>query len=169
MDPNALCNLGIKYGCGRNGLSVDQAKCVELLRESASLGFPPAQYQLGVFHHSGDMGLEQNEEKSLKYHEEAAAGGHIIARHNLGCTAYENSDHVAAMRYWGLSASGGYKWSMDSLIDCFEHGFLYHGDLAKTLQAFYRSKAEMKSDGRDQHIKNLKETGRYDGEDYDVY
>ena len=53
---------------------------------------------------------------------------------------------------------------MDSLIARFELGFLHHGDLAETLQAMYRSRAELKSESRDQYIKYLKLAGEYDVE-----
>ena len=56
---------------------------------------------------------------------------------------------------------------MKSEILCFEKGLLHHGDLAETLQAFYRSRGEMKSGDRDQYIKYLKEIGKYKDE-YDL-
>ena len=39
-DPKALCDYGLYYGDGDFGLPVDQTKCIELLRQSAALGFP---------------------------------------------------------------------------------------------------------------------------------
>ena len=166
-DSAALLNMALGYGFGDFGLQVDQAKCIALLRESADLDFPPAQYQLGKFHRLGEMGLEQNEEEGLKYYEKAAEGGDLDARHNLGCLEGQNDDLVASMRHWRLSAAGGDKDSMDGLIAYFENGLLQHGDLAETLQVFYRSRAEMKSEGRDQFIKHLKKTGEYEAE-YDL-
>ena len=163
-DPVALVNMAMKYGSGRNGLPVDQAKCVELLRESADLGFPGAQYNLGTFYHQGKMGLEQNEEEARKYYKEAAEGGHMLSLHNLGCAKAGNGDPVAAMRHWRLSASGGHKTSMGALIVCFEYGLLHHADLTETLQALYLSRFEMKSEGRDQHIAYLKMIGEYHAE-----
>ena len=56
---------------------------------------------------------------------------------------------------------------MNSLIARFELGFLHHSDLAETLQAMYRSRSELKSEGRDQYIKYLKLAGEYKAE-YDV-
>jgi len=165
-DPNALCNLAMKYGHGWNGLSVDQAKCIELLHQSAGLGYYLAQFQLGAFHNRGEMGLQQNEVEASKYFTEAAEGGDVESQFLLGCTAYENSDHAAAMQHWRLSASGGFKMSIHDLIGCFEKGLLHHGDLAETLHAFYLARAELKSNGRDQYIAHLKETGEYK-EEYD--
>ena len=50
---------------------------------------------------------------------------------------------------------------MRALIECYENDFLHHGDLAETLQAMYRARAEMKSDDRDKFMAYLKRTGEY--------
>ena len=160
-DANALRNVALHYGYGYRGLSVDQAKCLELLHQSADLGFPLAQSLLGDFHHQGMMGLEQNEDEGLKYWERAAEGGHINAQHNIGCAKATNNDLFAAMHHWRLSASAGYRASMGTLIVYFEDGVLHHGDLAETLQAFYCARSEMKSKDRDAYIGYLKRTGKY--------
>ena len=162
-DPQALNNLAMHYIYGQFGLSMDRAKGIDLLRQSAGLGCTKAQAQLGDFHHGhvGSMGLEQNEEAALKYFKEAAEGGRLLSRHNLGCVAGKNGDDVAAMRHWRMSASGGYRKSMRALIECFEEGSLHHNDLAETLQAMYRARAEIKSDDRDKFIAYLKRTGKY--------
>ena len=165
-DIEALRRIALKHGFGQLGLSVDPAKCIDLLRQSAGLGSPLAQTQLASFHWNGEMGLEQSEREALKYYEKAAEGGHVLARHNLGCKKDESGDHDVAMRYWRLSASVGYSNSMELLIECFENGLLHHSDLAKTLRVFYRARAEMKSVDRDEYIEYLKRTGEYH-EDYD--
>ena len=141
---------------------VNQAKCIEFMRQSASLGFPPSQHQLGAFHAKGDMGLEENMEEALKYFKEAAEGGNLISRFNLGCTEDINGDQVAAMCHWRLSASGGHRPSMEALVLCFEDGLLHHGDLAETLQAMYLAIDQMSSKDRDQYIQHLKKTGDYE-------
>jgi TPR repeat protein len=161
-DAQALCDMALYYGQGRYGLPMNQAKCIDLMRESAGLGYPNAQYHLGQFHDNGAMGLEQNEEEALKYYKKAAEDGHVFARHNLACNAGRDGDYVVAMTHLRLSASGGYRKSMDNLIIlCFEGGFLRHGDLAETLQVFYLARAELKSNDRDQYIMHLKKTGEY--------
>ena len=153
--------LACAHGFGKYGLPVDQAKCLVFLRQSTGLGFPIAHYELGVYYSTGDMGLEQNEEAVLSHWKEAAEGGNLIARHNLGSTAGRNFDLVAAMRHLRLAASGGYRISMDCLINYFTLGLLHHGNLAEILQVMYRSGAEMRSGDRDAHIKYLKETGEW--------
>ena len=166
-DPHAMRNMAKMYSNGEFGLPVDQAKCIELLRESAGFGFPGAQYQLGKYYDDGEMGLERNEEEALKYWGKAAEGGHVKARHNIGCTEGMHGDHVIAMRHLLLAASGGYKKSMVAQIAFFANGLLQHKDLAKSLQAFYRAGAEMKNEERDQYIVHLKMKGEYK-EEYDV-
>jgi TPR repeat protein len=165
-DPKALLNMAWHYGNGELGLPVDHAKCLKLLREAVDLGCPDSQYQLGCFHDAGAMGLEQNEGKALKYWAKAAEKGDIDAHHNLGAKEGMNRNDVASMRHYRFSASGGYRLSMKGLIACFfEGGLLHHGDLAETLQAFYRARAEMRSEDRDQYIEYL----RMKGEDVEEY
>ena len=178
-DPEGLCSMAMVHGNGQLGLTVDKSKCINLHRESADLGCPGAHHQLGVFYLNGKMGLKQNQEEALKHWEQSAESGHVQAQHSLGCIKAEQSycrntslsirhtNHIAAMRHFRTAASAGYRISMDSLIARFELGFLHHSDLAETLQAMYRSRAELKSEGRDQYIKYLKLAGEYD-EEYDV-
>jgi len=166
-DPSAMSTIAMAHGHGRLGLPVDQAKCIDLLRQSADLGDSSAQFQLGIFHHNGNMGLQRNEEEALKYYKKAAEGGYLVSRHNLGSTAAGHGDFVAAMRHWRLAASRGLKISMENLIVCFEDGLLFHGDLSETLQIFYHSRAEMKSEDRDRYIEHLKKTGEYVAENHD--
>ena len=163
-DPKALRNLAFDYGFGDRGLPMDQAKCIELLRESADLGCPSAKAQLGNFYKFGQMGLEQNDEEALKYWEKAVKDGEVLTPYNLGCIEAENGDHVAAMRHWRLAASGGMRMSMTNLIAYFERGLLHHGDLAETLQAMYLSKAELRSEDRNKYIVHLKMIGEYEDE-----
>ena len=109
-DPAALFSMAMEYSDdGRLGLPVDQAKCIDLLRQSADLGYQEALYTLESFHAQGKMGLEQNKEEASKYAKKAAEGGNIPALHNIGCMEGRNGDDVAAMRHWRLAASGGYK------------------------------------------------------------
>ena len=161
-DPRAFFRLAMDHGYGRHGLPVDHAKCIDLLRQSAGLGFPVAHYQLGNFYQNGDRGLEQNEEEALKHWDKAAEGGYLNARHNVGCIVANSGDAVAAMRHFRLSASGGLRVSMAALIAYFEQGSLRHGDLAETLQAMYLARAELSSKDRKKYIEHLKKTGEYD-------
>jgi TPR repeat protein len=113
----------------------------------------------------GGMGLQKNEEEGIKYWEKAAESGDLNTRYNLGCAAKDkNRDFVAAVRHWRLSASGGYKLSMEILIKWFEYRLLRHADLAETLRVFYHARSEMKSEDRDEYIKYLKRTGKYEAD-----
>ena len=50
---------------------------------------------------------------------------------------------------------------MEALIAAFDDGLLHHGDLAEPLQAFYCSRAELRSEDRDEYIEHLKRIGKY--------
>ena len=98
-DPAALINLAMAHGRGELGLPVNQATCVQLLRQAAGLDCPAAKF--------GEMGLRMDEGEALRYMVVSAEGGDLDARHNLGCAEGASGDDVAAMRHWRLSASGG--------------------------------------------------------------
>ena len=166
-DPNAMFHMALEYGYGLHGLPVDQAKGKTLLCEAAGLGLPDAQFTLGDYYRHGHMGFEQNEEEALKYFKEAAEGGDVLSRHNVGMAEGRNGNYDAAMRHLRLSASSGDRKSIEFLISSFEVGMLRHGDLSETVHAFYRARAELKSDGRDKFIAYLKSNGQYNKE-YDV-
>jgi len=160
-DPRALHDIALDYGHGWHGMPMDHAKCIDLMRQSADLGFLCALSQLGNYHHGGEMGLKPNREEAIKWWEKAAEGGDFNARHNLGIMAMKDGDDFASMCHWRLSAAAGYRHSMECLIICFEDGWLLHADLAEAVQAFFLARAEMRSDNRDQYIQHLKKTGEY--------
>jgi len=167
-DPYATCELALLYGYGSRGLPVDQERCVVLLREAADLGCPRASSRLGSCHDFGEMGLEQNKDEACKHWKKAAEGGHFYAMFVHGNYVGLSGDHVAALRHFRLSAAGGHRGSMGTLMTCFFiNGFLRHRDLAETLQAMYLARAEEKSEHRDEYNKLLKETGEYN-DPYDM-
>ena len=163
-DPDAMRNMSECYRVGHYGLPVDQTKCIDFLRQSAALGCLAAQYQLGIFHENGAMGLEQDRKEALKYYTNAAEGGHVFSRHNVGSYEDKKRNYVAAMRHWRLSASGGMRASMGALISCFKQGILHHTDLSETVQSFYRARAEIWTKDRVEHIAYLKRIGEYKAE-----
>ena len=161
-DRDAMYCMSTYYRRGQMGLSVNQAKCIDLLRQAADLGLPGAHYELGNIHHSGELGLEQDDAKAKMHWKKAADSGHLVSQHNIGHKMAEmHDDFVTAMRYWRLAASGGYKPSIKTLIECFERGFFHHRDLSEALQNHYKATAEMKSNERDQYINILKTRTAY--------
>ena len=58
-DPAALINLAMAHGRGELGLPVNQATCVQLLRQAAGLDCPAAKF--------GEMGLRMDEGEALRY------------------------------------------------------------------------------------------------------
>jgi TPR repeat protein len=72
-NPEAMYHLGMSY------YFTETDKAVTLLMESANLGLPEAQYQLG-YHHRCDNDID----KSIKYYCMAAGQGHIMSLYRLG-------------------------------------------------------------------------------------
>ena len=68
-----------------------------------------------------------------------------------------------------IGDSVGGRFSMDNSIARFEQGLFQHVDLAESLQAFYRARAELKTKSRDKYIELLKRTGEYRGSRYVGY
>lgn len=78
----AQYELAIQYETGR-GVPQDQARALELYRQSAALDFPDAINDLGFFHYHGMMGLPSDPQKALAMFERAADLRHPQAMYNF--------------------------------------------------------------------------------------
>ena len=73
-NPDAMCQLAMRYGSGSNGCEVDEEKAFELYRKAskyADQGIASAQYCLGVCYFTGDAG-EQDIPKALRWFRKSA-------------------------------------------------------------------------------------------------
>jgi localization factor PodJL len=59
---------------------------IRALEQSAALGHPPAQLQLGEMYKSGDS-VTKDLDQARVWYERAAAGGNVLAMHRLGVMA----------------------------------------------------------------------------------
>ena len=75
--------LGCDYAAGRDGLSQDRAKALELWHRAAELGHAGAYHKIGDAYWYG-RGVERDEKKATHYHELAALGENAKSRYNLG-------------------------------------------------------------------------------------
>jgi len=136
------------YAKAEQGLPQDVQKCNELLLEAGELGCAQAYYNLGVHYNTG-RGVEVDVNKAMHYWELAAMGGHIMARHNLGCIAGKAGKYDRAKKHYILAAKAGFEISLDQVKEGYMDGFVTKDEYASTLRAYQKSIGEMKSSARD--------------------
>jgi len=81
-DLRAQAELGARYGRG-DGVAVDVAKAITLLREAADKNDPDAQHWLGTAYATG-TGVPKNEAQAALWYEKAALQGHGEAQYMMG-------------------------------------------------------------------------------------
>lgn len=90
------------------GLNIDEARAVEVLRPAAEAGFAPAELSLGVAYDIG-RGIEQDDAEAAKWYERAANQGEARAQGNLGYLYHGGTgvplDYDKAMHWYTLAAA----------------------------------------------------------------
>ena len=129
-------------------MSQDIAKANALYLRAGELGCAEGYWNLGVSCDNGD-GVEMDKKKAKHYWELAAMNGSIHARHNLGCMEGFAGNHNRSKKHFILSASAGYKNSLDWVRASFMEGSVTKDEYANTLRAYQQRHDEMKSDDRD--------------------
>jgi len=92
--------------------SDSDAELVKQFREDADLGYPRAQFNLGVMYANG-RGVYKNEVEAVKWYRKAAEQGLANAQFNLG-VSYINgvgvpANNVRAYMWWALAKAQGNK------------------------------------------------------------
>ena len=160
-DSHGMKQLALFYLEGEYGLPKDDAKALDLMRQSAELGEIDAKYALAVFSMTGDLGLEIDEAKSIIYFEQAAKGGNVLARFNLGQKEFRNRNFKRAIRHWRIAAAAGYDEAVMRLMSCFEEGVITLEELAGYIQARDKAAIEINSDDRNRAKKIAMSMGAY--------
>ncbi|KAL9179541.1 hypothetical protein ACHAXT_008831 [Thalassiosira profunda] len=148
-DAIAMYQFGLTYLLGLNGLQVDDAKGVELVRRAAELGRYDAHCKLGTFYFKGEHGLERNADKAIGHLQIAAIGGDMKARHSLGMIDQANGNVDRAMKHFMIAASLGYDESLEQIRQGYINGKVSKADYATALRAHKDSADELKSEQRD--------------------
>jgi len=147
-DVKAMFIIGVCYKRGDYGSPQDGSKALELYSKAAKLGHHGAHYYLAVCYANGDI-VEKSMNKSTYHYQLAAIGGHVNARHNLGCLEYGAGNTDLAFKHLMIAANDGFELSMKAVREGYKHGFVTKDDLLNTMRAHGNSVDEMQSDDRD--------------------
>jgi len=92
--------------------SESDTELVKQFREDADLGYPRAQFNLGVMYANG-RGVNKNDVEAVKWYRKAAEQGLANAQYNLG-VSYINgvgvpANNIRAYMWWSLAKAQGNK------------------------------------------------------------
>jgi len=144
----AYSTLASFYFDGGFSLKQDYQKARELYQKAGELGCATAYYNLGISYGEG-FGVEIDLKKANHYFELSAIGGHIKARHNLGCLEGKACNYRRAMKHFMISARGGCKEALEGVKRGFMKEVVTKNEYANTLRAYHERQKEMKSEERD--------------------
>jgi TPR repeat protein len=135
----AMCYLGITE------IKIDEARSLELARESSGKGSRYGQYVLGRFYRHGGGGVAQDINQALALLQLAAAQNLDEAQCELGCM-YDEGDGVAidlaeALRWYQLAAAQGHSIAMFNIAFFHEHGRGVRENKAEAIRWYRRAQA----------------------------
>jgi TPR repeat protein len=114
----ALFERGLEYR-----MTNTNTEACNLYREAADLGFPRAQYHLGMMYKFG-LGVEKDLTQTMKLFKQAADGGYAYAQRDFGC--WHAKDLNEAIQHWRAAAGQGEVISRDCLKQLVEGDQSYH-------------------------------------------
>lgn len=141
-----------------NGIPKDEPKAFELFLRAADLGSLRACTNTALAYLDG-IGTEQDEAKAKIYFEKGAKLGQVKSKHKLGQLAADQDDWQTAFKHWKISASAGFKPSLDQLKDNYNQGMLDKDEYEEALHACEKSRAEASSVQREMAKKAKIERG----------
>jgi len=149
-DPEAMRYMG-----GKRRDEGDYKSASEYYTKAAELGDAEAHFNLSIMHLLG-KGVEKDEKKEAYHLEVAAIGGHVLARHILGCHEANNGRMERAVEHFIIAASMGDKESMKALWKLHAKGLIKKETLTATLRAHQAAVDATKSAQREQAEESLK-------------
>lgn len=139
-DPEALYNLSIILETSKNQATSDES--LNLMIQSAELGFMEAQYMLGLCYLEGDGGVKKNITKAVQLLEKASNQGNSKAKFDLGKLYLISTggsirkDPTKAFNYFQEAASEGNVDAFTGLGFCYMDGNGVLKDLEKAKHYF---------------------------------
>jgi len=143
-DPEAMTQMG-----GMRRDEGDYKSAFEYYTKASELGDAEAHYNLSVMYDLG-LGVEKDEKKQVYHLEEAAIGGHVRARHNLGCHEGNNGRMERRVKHLTIAASMGYDKSIKLLWKYHARGLVKKEHLTATLRAHQAAVDATKSPQREE-------------------
>lgn len=140
---NTFC-MGVYYYHGMNGLKKNRQKAFELFVKAADLGSLRACTNAALEFENGAV-TEKDEAKSNYYSTKGAKLGQVKARHKLGSNAAKKGEWDVALRHWKISASAGFKGSLNQILDSYNQGMLSKEECENVLSAHQQTRAEASS------------------------
>ncbi len=139
----ACCLLG--YWLGGYGCMQDEARSLELARQSSGRGSRYGQLTLGTLFSLGQGGLARDYAQALAFYRLAAAQGLDYAQFELGCM-YNNGfgvayDSVEVLRWFHLAAAQGHPEALSRIAGRHEHGWGVATDVAEAIRWYRRAQA----------------------------
>ena len=123
-DPVGLYWLAVCHNSGA-GTEKDTARAFELFRESAEMGYAPAQCDLGIFYENG-IEVEQSMDTAIELYTQAAEQGYAMAKCNLGALYYFGAgveqSYATAAHYFTEAAEARLARAQHLLGVCYEFG-----------------------------------------------
>lgn len=137
------CFLGACYVIGK-GTKQDERTAAELFRDSAALGFPPAQYELGLCYEHG-IGLERNMARAVELYALAAEQEDAQAQCALGNLYFTGNgveqDRAHAAELYTRAAEQGDVQALSCLAECYEAGCGVPCDLDRAIALYDQAAA----------------------------
>jgi TPR repeat protein len=129
-----------------HGCKMDNARSLELARESSGRGSRYGQYALGGLHEVGEGGLAQDDTQAIAFYGLAAAQGLDAAQCQLGIkygggNQYIVHDQAEALRLFQLAAAQGYSSGLFLVADCHERGHGVRKSKAEAIRWYRRAQA----------------------------
>jgi len=128
------------FGCEKN-----DARSLELARESSGRGIRYGQYTLGMLHHCGAGGLSRDYAQAVAFYRLAAAQGLDEAQFRLG-GMYDGGigiahDRAEVLRWYQLAAAQGHPQALYWVAYCHELGRGVAADRAEAIRWYRRAQA----------------------------
>ena len=150
--------MGCRYKSGKYETPKDDLKALDCFIRAIELGSPEACNCIGEIYHEGN-GVAVDKKRSAFFDRVGALRGEIVARHNIGCSEYNDlGNHEIAIRHWKIAAEAGYQKSLNTLRAIYNADekkpgkeFITKEYLESIYRAGHEAQMEVKTEEREKH------------------